>query len=109
MLDGSTARDLTREDFELPGNGEPRTIVLRSGSGAAWLGLDIEAGDWKFFSTVAGQMETFGYIVQIETLGIAVESMVNFLANDAMTKTVLGRTGWLDRLRPGIVDHEQTL
>ena len=105
-------------------------VVLRSGSSAAWLtakidtgashclferghgeiiGLDIEAGDRKVFSTVAGQVEAFGHIVQLHALDIVVESMVYFFANGAITKTVLGRTGWLDRVRLGIVDYDRTL
>ena len=73
------------------------------------LGLNIETGDRKFFSTVTGQVETFGHVVQIEALGIVVDSMVYFFANEAITKTVLGRTGWLDRIRLGIVDYDRTM
>ena len=105
-------------------------IVLRSGRASAWLtakvdtgashclfergegellGLNIETGDRKFFSTVTGQVETFGHVVQIEALGIVVDSMVYFFANEAITMTVLGRTGWLDRIRLGIVDYDRTM
>ena len=105
-------------------------IILRSGTTAAWLtakvdtgashclfergqgeilGLDIEPGERKFFSTVTGQVETFGHLVQIETLGVAVDSMVYFFANEAITKSVVGRTGWLDRIRLGIVDYDRAL
>jgi len=73
------------------------------------LGLDIEAGERKYFSTVTGPVETFGHVVQIETLGIAFDSMVYFFANAAINKSVLGRTGWLDRIRFGLVDYDQTL
>ena len=105
-------------------------IILRSGSASAWLtakidtgashclfergqgeilGLDIESGERKFFSTVTGRVETFGHLVQIETLGVAVDSMAYFFAEEAITKSVLGRSGWLDRIRLGIVDYDRTL
>ena len=35
--------------------------------------------------------------------------MVYFFGNEAITKSVLGRSGWLDRIRLGIVDHDRTL
>ena len=76
-------------------------IILRSGYASAWLtakidtgashclfergqgeilGLDIESGERKFFSTVTGRVETFGHLVQIETLGVVVDSMAYFFA-----------------------------
>ena len=75
------------------------------------LGLDIETGDRKFFSTVTGRVEAFGHTVQLEALGVTVESIVYFFANDAITKTVLGRAGWLDRIRLGLglVDYDRML
>ena len=105
-------------------------IILRSGYASAWLtakidtgashclfergqgeilGLDIESGERKFFSTVTGRVETFGHLVQIETLGVVVESMAYFFAEETITKSVLGRSGWLDRIRLGIVDYDRTL
>ena len=105
-------------------------IVLRSGSSTAWLtakidtgashclfergqgeilGLDVEAGERKYFSTVTGRVETFGHLVQIETLGLVVESMVYFFADEAISKSVLGRSGWLDRIRLGIIDYDRKL
>ena len=40
---------------------------------------------------MTGRVETFGHLVQIETLGVVVDSMVYFFANEAITKSVLGR------------------
>lgn len=73
------------------------------------LGLDIEAGDRKIFSTAAGPVETFGHLVTIEALGLSFESLVFFFAERQVKKNLLGRTGWLDRIRFGLVDYEQTL
>lgn len=73
------------------------------------LGLDIEAGDPKKFGTALGPVETFGHLVVIEALGLSVESMIYFFANEHIDKNLLGRNGWLDRIRFGLVDYEQTL
>ena len=127
--DGS---DVIRLEFDLTHSygsevdGIAVPIILRSGNAAAWLtakidtgashclfergqgeilDLNIESGERKFFSTVSGHVETFGHLVQIEALGVIVDSMVYFFANEAITKSVLGRSGWLDRIRIGIVDY----
>jgi hypothetical protein len=35
--------------------------------------------------------------------------MVYFAANQSFTRNVLGRRGWLDQVRPGIVEHDGKL
>jgi len=54
-------------------------------------------------------VETFGHLVALEVLGLSMESMVYFFAEERINKNLLGRTGWLDRIRLGLVDHDQTL
>ena len=73
------------------------------------LDLDIENGHRKVFGTATGWVEAFGHIVQIEFVGMHVESMVYFFADERIRKNLLGRTGWLDRVRFGLVDHDQSL
>ena len=46
------------------------------------LGFDIEAGERKFFGTAAGSVETFGHWVVINALGLQVESLVYFFADE---------------------------
>ena len=43
------------------------------------------------------------------SLGITVESTVYLFADETIRKNVLGRRGWLDRVRLAIVDYEQVL
>ena len=73
------------------------------------LGLEIETGQPKTFWTATGRVETFGHLVALEVLGLSMESMVYFFAEESINKNLLGRTGWLDRIRFGLVDHDQTL
>ena len=73
------------------------------------LGLEIESGEPKSFATATGRVETFGHVVSMDSLGIQFESTVYFFANPGIRKNLLGRVGWLDRIRLGLVDYDQML
>jgi predicted aspartyl protease len=73
------------------------------------LNLDIEAGDPMAFRTATGRVEAFGHLVTIETLGLSFESVVYFFADERINKNLLGRLGWLDRIRLGLIDHDGVL
>jgi hypothetical protein len=73
------------------------------------LKLEIEAGDRRVFRSVTGEVEAFGHIVEVEVLGLKVESMVYFFGDERINKNLLGRIGWLDRIRLGLVDHDGEL
>ncbi len=70
------------------------------------LNLQIEAGDHRVFRTALGPVSTFGHIVQMDVLGLIFESMVYFFEDKGINKNLLGRAGWLDRVRLGLVDHD---
>jgi len=42
-------------------------------------------------------------------LGIENSSTVYFFTDPSIRKNVLGRQGWLDRIRLGLIDHDQEL
>ena len=63
----------------------------------------------KVFVTANSHFEAFGHDVTVNTLGIELRSMVYFFADAEIEKNVLGRSGWLHRLKVGIVDHDQLL
>lgn len=73
------------------------------------LNLDVEAGESKIFWTATGQVNTFGHMVDLEVLGLQVESIVYFFADDQINKNLLGRTGWLDRVRLGLIEYDWQL
>ena len=73
------------------------------------LGLDIEAGDRQEFRAAAGRFVAFGPELTLSTLGLEMDATVYFFADAAIRKNVLGRRGWLDRVRLAIVDYEQVL
>lgn len=73
------------------------------------LGLDIEAGEPMVFRTATGGVEAFGHMVELEVLDIRFESMVYFFRDPGIRRNLLGRSGWLDRVKLGIVHYDSTV
>jgi len=69
----------------------------------------VESGIRQEFRTAAENFLVYGHVVTLSTLGIEVDSTVYFYADEAIRKNVLGRRGWLDRVRLAVVDYEQVL
>lgn len=76
---------------------------------AEMLGLHLEGGIRKRFRTVAGSFEAYGHEVEIEALGHRTAAIVYFFADPLIRKNVLGRQGWLDRVRLGVVHYDRQL
>jgi len=73
------------------------------------LGLDIESTVPENIATVTGAFQAYPHTITIEVLGIRSDATVYFAADDHFTRSVLGRTGWLDRVRLGLIDYEAKL
>ena len=74
------------------------------------LGLTVRAGMLKRFSTASGGVLTaFGHTVRLSTLGHSVDALVFFADDVQLHRNVLGRQGWLNRLRIGIVHYDSKL
>jgi hypothetical protein len=71
------------------------------------LGLRVEDGLRKGYSTVNSRFDVYGHEISILVLDIEVVAMVYFYADPGIQRNVLGRRGWLDRVRLGLVDPEQ--
>jgi hypothetical protein len=69
------------------------------------LGLDIQKGRPQKVSTVTGSFLTYGHHVTLSVLEIAFDATVYFAEDLGFTRNVLGRQGWLDHLRLGLVEH----
>lgn len=61
------------------------------------------------FRTANSQFEAYGHEIEIDVLGVLTQSLVYFFADPAIRKNVLGRTGWIDRMRIGLVDHDSRI
>jgi hypothetical protein len=73
---------------------------------AETLGLDVESGELTRFKTVTGSFDAYGHTV---TLGYSFDVTVYFAAEESFTRNVLGRRGWLDQVRLGLVEYESKL
>ena len=73
------------------------------------LGLDIESGTPLRMSTATAPFDTFGHTINLSVLGIETESTVYFAAEESFYLNILGRQGWLDRVKLGLIDYEGKL
>jgi len=76
---------------------------------ATELGLDLTGGLLTRFRTANSSFDAYGHEVGIDVLGIVTHSLVYFFAEPSIRKNVLGRAGWLDRVRVGLVDHDSEI
>ena len=58
---------------------------------------------------MAGSFVAYEHEVTLHTLGIEFSAVVFFAQDPAFSKSFVGRSGWLDRLRVGIVDYDRLL
>jgi hypothetical protein len=70
------------------------------------LGLDIESGYPQMFDTVAGNFNTYGHELTLTTFNMPFDVMVYFAGTYGFRRNVLGRRGWLDQIKLGIIDYD---
>ena len=85
------------------------TFCIFNRGHAETLGLDVESGNPTRFKTVTGTFDAYGHTLTLETLGYSFDVTVYFAAHESFTRNVLGRRGWLDQVRLGIVEYEGKL
>ena len=73
------------------------------------LGLNIEEGLRKEFSTLTGPLVAYGHEVTLEVLKTETHSIVYFTAEKSIRRNLLGREGWIQRLRLAIIDYDEEL
>jgi len=73
------------------------------------LGVEIESGREQMFSTAAGIFVAYGHELTINVLDIETVSTVYFAKEESFTRNVLGRQGFLDRVKLGLIDYEGKL
>ncbi|MGI9056478.1 MAG: hypothetical protein ACR2F2_11830 [Pyrinomonadaceae bacterium] len=74
-----------------------------------FLGLDIESGDEIRISTATSPFTAYGHELTLSILGIESYAKVYFAKEESFTRNVLGRQGWLDRVKLGLIDYEGKL
>jgi hypothetical protein len=85
------------------------TFCIFNRGHADTLGLSVESGSRTRFRTVTGSFDAYGHTVTLETFGYSFDTTVYFAAHESFTRNVLGRRGWLDRLRLGLIEYESKL
>ena len=76
---------------------------------AELLGLDVESGTAQRIRTVTGSFAAYGHEVTLTVGELEWQAVVYFAADESFPVNVVGRVGFLDRLRVGVVDYEQSL
>lgn len=76
---------------------------------AEMLRLEVDAGRAVRFRTATGSFTAYEHEINLQSLGVEMLTQVYFAESPEFRGNYLGRTGWLDRVRLGIVDYEQTL
>ena len=73
------------------------------------LGLNVESGRFQIFKIVTGSFPAYEHEVTLQMPGIEFSARVFFAEDPVFARNFLGRTGWLDRPRIAIIDHDRTL
>ncbi len=104
---------------EMSYGGESRQIRAKIDTGAEnciferkhgeRLGVEIESGREQIFSAAAGIFVAYGRELTLSVLDIETVSTVYFAKEESFTRNVLGRQGWLDRVKLGLIDYEGKL
>jgi len=68
--------------------------------------IEPEQGTRLDFETVTGTFRAWGHELTLDILGVRTHAVVYFFDNPEIKKNVLGRNGWLNRVRLGVVDHD---
>ncbi|MBI4751418.1 MAG: retropepsin-like domain-containing protein [Acidobacteria bacterium] len=73
------------------------------------LGIDIESGERVVVGTATGTFIVYGHMVTLSTVGLEFDSMVFFASHEGFSRNVLGRNGWLNKVRFGLIEYEGKL
>lgn len=76
---------------------------------AKLLGLEIEKGEPEIILTATGKFIAYGHEVTMKIENLEWDASVYFAQDESFPVNVLGRIGFLDRLKIGLVDYEQFL
>lgn len=73
------------------------------------LGIDVENGEAMQISTATGHFLAYKHELRLTVMNIETVSTVCFAKEESFTRNVLGRQGWLDRVKLGLIDYEGKL
>lgn len=84
-------------------------VCLFSRDSADILEIDVESGYREKFRTLAGTVVAYEHEVSLETLGLQFQTNIFFAESYEIKRNLLGRHGWLQLLKLGLVDYDSTI
>jgi hypothetical protein len=86
------------------------TYCIFNRSYSTLLGLDLHSGISQRIRTATGAFQTYGHEVTVSVFDLEWQAVIYYFAeSDSYSLNVLGRFGFLDRLRVALVDYEERL
>jgi hypothetical protein len=85
------------------------TYCVFQRSYAALLGLDLNSGFPQRIATATGDFQTFGHEVSLSVFDFEWQAMVFFAESESFSLNVVGRIGFLDRVRIGVLDYDEQI
>jgi hypothetical protein len=76
---------------------------------ADMLGIEVERGEFVRIRTAVGSFSAYGHELNISVKGLEWSAVVYFAEDENFPVSVVGRIGFLDRFRIGLVDYDQEL
>lgn len=73
------------------------------------LGIDVESGHKIHLSTLVGSFPAYGHEVTLETFSLKLYTIVYFVAHDGLERNLLGKFGWLQKVRLGVMDYDEEI
>ncbi len=70
------------------------------------LDIDIESGHRIRLSSLGGPLIAFGHSITLNTFDLEFDSMIYFAKDYNLPRNLLGRIGWLRKLRMAVVDYD---
>lgn len=73
------------------------------------LGFDVDSGYRIKLNSLGGTLVAFGHSVTLSTFDMEFDSIVYFAKDYNLPRNLLGREGWLRRVRLAVVDYDTEL
>jgi len=73
------------------------------------LGFEIENGLFQRVGTATGIFVVYGFRIALQIEDFEFDSLVYFAQDENIRRNVLGRRGWLELVKVGLVDYEGKL
>lgn len=73
------------------------------------LDIEIESGIAQIISTAIGTFTAYGHDITMSVLDYDFDTTIYFAVSEGFNRNVLGRMGWLDRVKLGIIDYDSIL